>query len=174
MGRNDKSINRYFAALGQTPADSDILYLHVKNELSKMTGLDVEYKREPEGLYIPKPYDHFLDVHISTSKSFFWNFYKLKLENVSRTYSRWSILLIGGRVRTYVNDDNSEYQKPVLLRIYNIPSEEFEKRSNGYWTEGISGGFKVNDEGDDVSGIPSFTSIRDLVKNIFTKLGPPP
>lgn len=146
--------------------DSDLVYLHVKNELAKATGLEVK-EMGSDGLYLPAPFDHLFDVHISTSRSFFWNFFQLKLGSVARRYPHWSILLIGGRVRTLVNDDDSEYQKTVLIRIYNISSAEYARRlSNQYWTEGANGGFKINDESDDLSGIPSFASIQDLVRSL--------
>lgn len=143
--------------------ESDLIYHRVKVELEKIIGKPIIY--ENDSLRLPSQYDHVFDLHISTNKPPFWNFYRTKLQRVESRAKKWSILLIAGRILKTYDDESGDGKKPFIRRIYNIPSRDYYERSqNGSWTEGRSGGFKIH--GVDLEGIPSFANFSDLISSI--------
>ncbi|AIC16404.1 hypothetical protein [Nitrososphaera viennensis] len=146
--------------------ESDRIYRHVKSEIERIIGARVKEKGT-NVWELPKPYGHILNVHISTAKSYFWNFYRNKIQEIERETESWSILLVGGRILKTYDDEKGDGEKVYLKSIYNISSEEYQKRVNGYWTEREDGGFKINDEGQDLRGISSFASVKDALNDII-------
>lgn len=144
--------------------DAIKIYQYVISELSRIIGSPVkEVPGLSHVLELPIPNSWYLYVRTSTAA--FWALSPKKAEQVERRYrNRWSALLVDGRVRAYLNDDDSEYERIVLLGIHNIVSQLYHMLSPS-WTF-LTGEYRINEGAKDLENIPSFSSLEQMVSRL--------
>ncbi|HEX9677940.1 DUF262 domain-containing protein, partial [Nitrososphaera sp.] len=140
--------------------ESNVIYAHVIEELSRIVGTSVT-DAWSHVIDLPAPHNWHFYTRVSTSG--FWALSPNKAEEVrGRDPGRWSILFIDGRVEK-MHDESGNHKKVVLNKIYNITPSHYDERS-AVWTM-VGRQYRIND-GKDIEGIPSFTSLKQLVGTI--------